>query len=318
MKIAFHSEQLGLRGTEVALFDYAYYAREFLDVEPYIVSNINSDLSGIEKFREHFPVNLYSSFSEVSSWVNDNKIDAIYYIKSGTRDGKLISNVKNLIHAVFQMHQPHGERYVYISEWIAKKMNWPHYVPHMVDIKRHQHNKNLREYLNIPSNAFVFGYHGGNGSFNIPWVQNAVSEIAKVRNDLYFIFMNVTPFGEEQNNIIFLEGTYDMEIKVSFINTCDAMLHARDGGESFGLSVAEFSRLNKPVFTTDWCSGGLCDAAHIHMLGDKVNLYTPDTIRTVLSDIQTIDIQGKNWDAYAQYEPEPVMNRFNQQFLQGL
>ncbi len=32
MKIAFHSNQLGLRGTDVALYDYAFYNREVLEV----------------------------------------------------------------------------------------------------------------------------------------------------------------------------------------------------------------------------------------------------------------------------------------------
>jgi len=164
----------------------------------------------------------------------------------------------------------------------------------------------------------VFGYHGGNGSFNIPWVQSTVVEVAKRRNDLYFVFMNVTPFGEELSNVIFLEGTFDLDVKVSFINTCDAMLHARDGGESFGLSVAEFSMLNKPVFTTEWCSGGLCDEAHIQMLGDKVNLYTPDTIKSLLTDIQRIDIDGQDWNRYHKYSPDNVMKQFHKEFIQGV
>lgn len=315
MKIAFHSEQLGLRGTEIALYDYAYYTRKFLDAEPFIVAPANSDLSGLEKFKQEFPVHLYTNFSEVTSLVDSNSIEYVYYIKAGMFDGKIVPNANNLIHAVFQFHQPHGERYAYVSEWIAKKMNWPHFVPHMVDITRHSHSLTLREYLNIPDGAFVFGYHGGNGSFNIPWVQTAVLDVVTKRNDLYFVFMNVTPFGEAHPNIIFLEGTYDVETKVSFINTCDAMLHARDGGESFGLSVAEFSRLNKPVFTTEWCSSGLCDAAQIEMLGDKVNIYTPDTITSILENIQKRDVEGKDWDAYASYAPEIVINKFKEVFL---
>ena len=42
MKIAFHSNQLGLRGTEIALFDYAYYNRELLGNESIIISDINA------------------------------------------------------------------------------------------------------------------------------------------------------------------------------------------------------------------------------------------------------------------------------------
>ena len=39
----------------------------------------------------------------------------------------------------------------------------------------------------------------------------------------------------------------DLNYKVKFINTCDAMIHARAMGETFGLAVAEFSKKNKPV-----------------------------------------------------------------------
>jgi hypothetical protein len=318
MKMGFHSEQLGLRGTEIAMYDYAWYAREMFGITPYIISPATNNLDTLNKFAKEFPVYLYKDFSEVTGWIDQHNIDSIYYIKGGSFDGKIVTNAKNLVHAVFQLHQPHGDKYAYVSEWIAKKMNWPHHVPHMVDIKRHQHNKNLREYLNISENTFVFGYHGGNGSFNIPWVQSTVVDVAKKRHDMYFLFMNVTPFGESLDNIIFLEGSYDMDIKVSFINTCDAMLHARDGGESFGLSIAEFSMLNKPIFTTDWCSGGLCDAAHIEMLGEKVNLYRIDTIQSMLMNIQHIDVAEKDWNAYAIYDPINVMNKFSKEFIQGV
>ena len=39
------------------------------------------------------------------------------------------------------------------------------------------------------------------------------------------------------------------ELKVSFINTCDCMIHARTDGETFGLAIAEFSTLNKPIIS---------------------------------------------------------------------
>jgi hypothetical protein len=40
MKILFHSNQLALRGTEVALYDYAHYNENFLGNESLIVSNV--------------------------------------------------------------------------------------------------------------------------------------------------------------------------------------------------------------------------------------------------------------------------------------
>lgn len=315
MNIAFHSNQLGLRGTEVALYEYAYYAREFLNVNPIIISDGNANLDALEKFKQQFPVHLYNTFSEVTSLVDKLKIDAVYYQKAGQYDGKVVPNANNLVHAVFQMKQPHGEKYAYISEWLARAMGWEYYVPYIVDINKYVHDMNLREYLNIPDSALVLGYHGGRDSFNIPWVKDLVIKTAKLRKDLYFLFMNTDSFGDELDNVIFLQGTHDMKEKIAFINTCDAMLHARNGGESFGLSVAEFSSLNKPVLTTSWCSVHLNDLAHIDMLKDKAILYTPDTLERMLLDIQKYDLINKDWNAYIDYTPSKVMEQFKKVFL---
>lgn len=38
--------------------------------------------------------------------------------------------------------------------------------------------------------------------------------------------------------------------RCAFIRTCDAMLHARMSGETFGLAIAEFSAHNRPVLTS--------------------------------------------------------------------
>ena len=45
MKIAFHSNQLGVRGTEIALYDYAFYNREILGNDSIIISDRNNDLA---------------------------------------------------------------------------------------------------------------------------------------------------------------------------------------------------------------------------------------------------------------------------------
>ena len=64
--------------------------------------------------------------------------------------------------------------------------------------------------------------------------------------------MNITPFEKSLSNIIYLPPTYSIKRKIEFINTCDGCLHARNMGESFGLTLAEFSVKNKPIIT---CAG---------------------------------------------------------------
>jgi glycosyltransferase involved in cell wall biosynthesis len=57
--------------------------------------------------------------------------------------------------------------------------------------------------------------------------------------------MNTHPFCEPRPNIIHLPASSDCDTKSRFIRSCDAMLHARYDGETFGLAVAEFSAHNR-------------------------------------------------------------------------
>jgi glycosyltransferase involved in cell wall biosynthesis len=318
MKIAFHSNQLGLRGIEVALYDYAHYNEELLQNKSFIISDKNKDLGAYEKFSDRFEVFLYEDFNEVSKFVEKNNIDAVYYQKAGDYDGKLVPNAKNLVHTVFQYNQPHGDVYAYISKWLSNHITngkLP-YVPYIVDILKYNHEENYRNFFNIPKDAIVFGYYGGSDSFNIDFAKKAILDVAKKRKDIYFLFMNSNPFGENLSNVIFIEGTTDFYKKIGFINTCDACIHARNGGESFGLTIAEFSSKNKPVITTDYCTVALNDLAHIDMLGEKSVLYKNyDDLVSILSNFSDIKNKFFNWNCYSQYNPQNVMNKFKEVFL---
>jgi hypothetical protein len=317
MKIAFHSEQLGLRGTEIALFDYAYYNQELLNNDSVIISNRNSDLAALDKFQKQFNVFLYDKFDDVISYIDQNQIDAVYYIKAGMNDGKLVPNAKNLVHSVFQLHDPHGDVYAYVSKWLSTQMSGGTlpFVPHIVDILKYDHEADYRKFFNIPAAATVFGYYGGPDSFNIPFAREAVINVARANKNVYFLFMNSNQFCDEPN-VFFISGTSDMTTKIGFINTCDACIHARNGGESFGLTVAEFSVKNKPIITSTWCDSGFNDLAHIEMLGDKSIIYNNyDELFGILTNFPDIIYKHKNWNAYSMYSPELVMNQFNNVFL---
>ena len=62
----------------------------------------------------------------------------------------------------------------------------------------------------------------------------------------YFLFMN-TPEFYIHPRVIYLSPETNLQKKADFILACDAMLHARSLGESFGLSVAEFLFHGKPA-----------------------------------------------------------------------
>jgi hypothetical protein len=315
MKVAFHVEQLDLRGSSVVVREYATYNETLLSNQSYIICNGRSDhLESLPMIKERFPVFLYDRFEQAASFVKDNSIDVVYYLKAGVNDGKILPGVKNVIHAVFWFYQPHGEVYAYVSKWLAQAASGGRcsFVPHIIAMET-EGRGDYREFLKIPKDALVLGYGGGNDAFAIPFVQEAVREIAQARKDIYFFFINIDPFAPPTSNIIHVGGTSDMDIKAAFINTCDACLHARIGGETFGLTIGEFSVNNKPTLTYS----GHDHRAHIDMLGDKAILYSDKAnLIDIITHMDRNELAKGDWNAYAWYTPENVMNKFSEVFLQ--
>ena len=149
----------------------------------------------------------------------------------------------------------------------------------------------LREELQIPRNATVFCSYGGVGSFNERFVVNAVCELGSgVRPNLWFLFANHAPFCSEFNgstHIIHLPNLEAAVKKGVFISSCDAMLHARKEGETFGLAVGEFSLADKPVFAHRRAPRN--GNAHVQILGDKALLYDASTLKGQLLSFDRAD-----------------------------
>ena len=75
MKILFHSNQLSLRGTEVALYDYAHYNEEILHNSSLIAikrSGQHHPLA-VKKFHTRFNVIYYDSLNELQKCADENK-----------------------------------------------------------------------------------------------------------------------------------------------------------------------------------------------------------------------------------------------------
>lgn len=308
--VLFHSNQLGIRGTEVALYDYALYNETLLGNKSYILSNSNSDLSALKKFTNKFEVFLYKDFKECNEFALRKNATHAYFIKAGDNDNKIISNVFNSIHAVFQHKEIHGDSYAYVSEWLANQMNMSgHYVPHVVWLP--QPTLNYRKDLNIPETNIVVGRYGGLNDFDLPFVWNAVYEVALKRKDITFLFMNTAPFCPSVSNIIHVNSTYNLQNKSNFINTCDYMIHARHHGESFGLSIGEFLFHNKPVIT--WGNG--LDKNHLVMLKDKGIFYDDfNHLNDILFNVtKFVDVNCAS--LVESFSPVNVMDRFNKIFL---
>ena len=314
MKIAFHTNQINERGTTIAVYDYAKYNHDILGNDSVIVSSGTDHRNykpAIEQISSEFPLHFYKDFSETDEILEKEKIDMIYFIKAGKRDGKLSKVCKNAVHCVFDGSQPHGDACACVSDWLGKKYRLPA-VPHIVH--KLTASRNLREELGIPKDAFVFGRHGGVETFNIDYAHQVIHRVAKVRKDAYFLFLNTHKFCDHER-VIHLPKTSNMDEKTAFIATCDAYLHCRTQGETFGLAIAEFSVMNKPAIT---CKGK--DNAHLDMLGDKAIIYrNEEKLQSILLDIKKVDVEDKDWDAYSKpYSPQEVMKRFKKVFIDGV
>lgn len=309
--VGFHSNQLGIRGTEVALYDYALYNEEILGNKSYIISNANAELATLKKFQNKFEVFLYKNFEECYQFVKDKGIEYVYYIKAGDNDGKVIHGVKNAIHAVFQNKDVHGDSYAYVSNWLAEQMGMPEqYVPHIVNLP--EPKKSYKEKLNIPNDNIVIGRYGGYNDFDLPFVYKAIEDVLKQRKDITFLFMNTRPF-ITNSNVIFVEGTYNLQNKADFINTCDYMLHARQHGESFGLAICEFLFNDKPVIS--WKNG--LDKHHISLLNEQGIWYeNQQDLYSMLTQLKKpTHAKGSCKELVEQFSPKQVMKRFEQIFL---
>jgi len=122
--------------------------------------------------------------------------------------------------------------------------------------------------------------------------------------------VNTYKFCENLPNIIHIEKQIDLNKKVEFINTCDAMLWARSDGETFGLSIAEFSIKNKPIICTN-----IGYDSHIHLLKEKAILYNKDNLQDILINFNKEEESKKDWNAYKEYTPEKVIKIFKKVFI---
>ena len=307
-KIGFWSNQMCERGTEIALFDYAYYNQNILDNKSYIfydINNNNNNITVINKFKKHFIVFGVNSFEETDNILQNNNIKIIYIIKAGYNDGIISKVSKNIIHCVFDCSHPHGDFYCSVSEWVPGNDGKYKVLPHMINLP--DHNEDMREILQIPEDSIIIGRHGGYDTFNLPIVQSLIYNIAKNNKNIYFVFVNTRRFCNILPNIIHLDNIIDLYEKRKFINTCDAMIWGRDNGETFGLAIAEFSSCNKPVIA---CKIG--DLAHYHLLNDKGLWYSNlSELRYYITNIKEIKNNRKDWNAYKDYTPEKVMKIFN-------
>jgi len=314
-KIAFHIYFFCERGTSTAIYDYAHYSETMLGYESIIISPLSQKLKNIrevyKKFNNRFKNLTYIDMFHMEQILKDEKCDILYVIKHGLNDGVYSKKIKTCIHCVFDMTQPHGDKYVGVSQQIANKYGKTLFVPHMV-MKASDNKENLRESLGIPQNATVFGYHGGIDTFNIEFVKNVVKKISRLFSNIYFVFVNIPRFDKHNSRLIFLNKIIDLDEKNKFINTCDCCLEAQSLGQSFGLSLADFSVNNKPIITY---GGIVLNDNYRKILGDKAMYYKNEKeLIDLIIQFDKSKYENVDLNCYKSYEPEKVMTIFNEIF----
>lgn len=147
--------------------------------------------------------------------------------------------------------------------------------------------------------------------------------------------------------IRYVAGTWDKRKKESFIAACDAMLHVRMDGETFGLSVAEFAIQNKFIIThaarhydnVIYSSSSSSDVVaeqkncakyneHLDILGDRALIFNFDNVPTFFDRINSIshykatvpncfDLYDSSSRYLPRFNPCNVMRCFHSNFFSG-
>lgn len=338
MRIGFLNNQICERGSTWQAYLYAKYARDLLGhstavlypTRGYMYNNSAwtrltrlwlSPFSA--KYRKKISVPYDAKMAEkitregmelirVPLWGDFRRFDAIHHFKWGTRDAFRPRGAAYWVHAVFDASQPHGDRYAAVSRWLSRRDGVP-FVPNLIEVAND--SENLRAELGIPADAVVFGRYGGRDTFDLPWVWEAIAQVLAQRNNIFFLFAN-TEVKLRHERILNLPTMYDGEVpleiqKRRFVNTCNAMLHARERGETFGIAVGEFAVCGKPVLTYARSP----ERAHLDMLRHPILYHDAAELKRAIEKVASGDAPSEDGGAYRDCTPQNVMKMFDEVFI---
>lgn len=299
--IILHTNQLDLRGTTKAVYDYSLGLLERghkVKVISKEISNVNASMKFL---RSNIDVKVYKSTLELYNLTD--KFEYVYKIQYGNQEPPLVLGKKELIHAVFEASTPYGHKYAAVSEWLGKRDS-SQFVPHIVKYNPKKIERVLKKDL-------IVGCMGGKDSFDLDFVIKTVEKVLRKRKDIKFVFIGCEPrIQNYEDKITFFKA---LPYPDTLISACDCMLHARSRGETFGLSVAEFALAGKPILT--W--NGSSERAHIEHLKDDPGLilyHNADDLEQHLMSINK-STQGCNPKSMEKFSTENVMNQFEKVFL---
>tara|TARA_B100000575_G_scaffold116144_1_gene92391 strand:+ start:3518 stop:4612 length:1095 start_codon:yes stop_codon:yes gene_type:complete len=316
MVIGFYLGVMNFRGVVNSTFLYALYNEKILknkSIVFYDPSNKFNESEVVQKFKKKFKLVGVSQFKEIDELKNKYNLECIIVQKSGKKDLYYSKKIKTIIHAVYpqKLREIHGDRYAYISNWLSHKFSNSKVpaVPYIVQLDKTK--QNLKKKLRIKSNQIVFGCHGGESSFDLKFVHNALIDVVNKRKDIVFLFLNINKFCNHPR-IKFLKGTSDEVEKKKFINTCDAMIYGRSLGESFGLACAEFAVIDKPIISYKFNR----HRSHENSIS-KEFFFEYDSYKSLQQIILNFKkiYKKKSFNEYKKCEPKNIMKLFEKFFL---
>ena len=259
LSAGFYEGNIGFRGTTRSIIAYAdalqKYSKDFICTY-YFLSSGKNHIPAAKLFLEKgIAVKAINRIEDLGV----EKLDFLYYVTSeppgAIRWFKSLAK-KTLLHQVgYQLPDYEAStHFAYTSHWQnlyftdGKAHTLPYIIEDPDSINFELSKEDSRIQLGLPQEALVLGRHGGLDTWNLPFSSKAVIDAANNRSDIYFLFLN-TPHFVDHPQIKFLNGTHDNYEREIYLSACDAMLHSRWEGETFGLACAEFLIRRKPIIT---------------------------------------------------------------------
>jgi hypothetical protein len=330
MKILFHDNALNERGTTVSIENYAHLLSSFgWDVSIAYGSHAQNVPAVVERIGKSFDLYPYGEFKELEKI--QHQFDVAYFQKSGGRDGKVFRETKSIVHVVFQEYDPHGDSYVYISDWLADQMKQYKLRPRTL-MKGYQAKKrdckNALEFDSLPllcdvgpidrvrdgsfgltEDHFVILRYGGFDTFDVPWVQAELLRFIEEHSNAVALLVNTRPFCQH-SRIRFLPPFTTAQERNHFLALSDACLHARIRGESFGMYVVEAMQAGRTLLS--WAGG--IDQNHVKLLNNTGALFSNphqlrEKLRAASSGEQPVNISALT-ERSESFKPSNIAPRF--------
>ena len=236
-----------------------------------------------------------------------NKVKIIDTIHSFTGSGDKSNTVKAILLCKWAA-----------DKWIASggDSRKVEIIPSIVHIPESLPTDDLREQLNIPRDAFVYGFHQGTRSDMFhPMALNAFSKVQNKNN--YFVIMGGDPQYQRYakdlglQNILFINASSNVKNIHRFLNTINVFAHSRADGEVCSACIVEALAHSKPVLSHPALNMG-----HVEQIGD-CGVVT-DSLDRYVAEMQNLE-QSKDYYteksnlANQQYETKYNYKRVEQQ-----